>query len=77
MNCRCLIRKFNRGTNSTPFNAVYGHEAYNGLELINQLFTEQKNIKSAKQLFTILGVFVKLIYFFVCKLLILNKRLQC
>ena len=54
--CVCLFRKFNSGNNCTPFFAVYGVEAYNGLEIVSQLTKEQKGrIKTSKQLFQLLG----------------------
>lgn len=56
-NCNlCQIRKFNRGINYSSFKALYGHEAYNGLEIVNNLNMEQKKgIKTAEELFTVLG----------------------
>ena len=49
-------RKHNKGINSTPYNAVFGHEAYNGLEMVNQLTDSQKKgIKTVKDLFLALG----------------------
>jgi len=42
-----LIAKFNRGINCSSFKALYGHIAYNGLEIVNNLNMEQKKgIKS-------------------------------
>ena len=49
-------RKFHRGINTSPYNALFGHEAYNGLEIIKSLSDEQrKGITSARELFSILG----------------------
>jgi len=49
-------RKFNRGINSSSFKALYGHEAYNGLEIVNNLTSDQKKaIKTSQELFSVLG----------------------
>ena len=50
----------NKGINCTPYFAVFGREAYNGLEMdsrINGLSSEDfGKIKTTTQLFTILGM---------------------
>ena len=55
-----IIRKLNKGINCTPYFAVFGKEAYNGLEMdsrINGLSSEDfGKIKTTTQLFTILGL---------------------
>ena len=35
-------RKYNRGINSSSFKALYGHEVYNGLEIVDNLTSDQK-----------------------------------
>lgn len=45
-------RKHNTGINSTPYCALFGHEVYNGLEIVTELSDAQcKSIKTAKELF--------------------------
>ena len=49
-------RKFHRGIQTSPYNALFGSEAFNGLEMVNGLSQQQKKgIKITKELFTIFG----------------------
>ena len=48
-------RKYNRGINSSSFKALYGHEVYNGLEIVDNLTSDQKKgIKIVQELFSVL-----------------------
>ncbi|CAF1140798.1 unnamed protein product, partial [Brachionus calyciflorus] len=44
-------RKFHRGIGTSPFNAVFGKEAYNGLEISNLPADNKKKIKTINDLF--------------------------
>jgi len=49
-------RKYHTGIKSSPYNALFGHEAYNGVEVLTHLSDEQKNgIESLMDLFKALG----------------------
>lgn len=42
-NCKKnFFRKHNKGINCSPFNALYGHEAFNGLEQVTGISSQQK-----------------------------------
>ena len=57
-------RKFNRGIGTSPFNALFGKEAYNGLEIVNLPPESKQKIKTLKDLYnTFTGYFIKLIEF--------------
>jgi len=43
-------RKYHTGIKITPFNAVFGKEAYNGLEITNLLAEIKKDVKTIKDL---------------------------
>ena len=50
-------RKHNKGINCSPYYAVFGREAYTGLEQEARLTSDQLGkIKTTHQLFTILGM---------------------
>ena len=34
-------RKFHRGIQTSPYNALFGSEAFNGLEMVNQISCDQ------------------------------------
>ena len=49
-------RKFHSGIKSTPYNALFGHEAYNGLEIFTQFDDEQRaNINTLNDLYRAMG----------------------
>ena len=47
-------RKFHRGLGTSPFNALFGKEAYNGLEIVNIPAESKKKIKTIKDLYHVL-----------------------
>ena len=63
-------RKFNKGIGMSSFQAVFGKEAYNGLEIINLPYENKEKIKSLKDLYeNISGMcyyFSTLLYLFLC-----------
>jgi len=49
-------RKFHRGINNTPYNALFGRESFDGLEEVKDLSKEQKkNLIDARSFFTLIG----------------------
>ena len=44
-----------KGIKMTPYKALFGCEMYSGLEFLNLPLEEKNKIKTAKQLFTLLG----------------------
>jgi hypothetical protein len=55
-------RKYHRGIGTSPFNAVFGREAYNGLEIVNIPAENKKKINTIQDLF---NVFTGNIYVYV------------
>ena len=48
--------KHHRGINSSPYNALFGHESYDGINIFTTLTSDQKSsLKTVKQLFELLG----------------------
>jgi len=47
-------RKHHRGIGTSPYNALFGKEAYNGLEIVQLPNESKKKIKTVKELLTIL-----------------------
>jgi hypothetical protein len=54
-------RKYHKGIGTSPYNALFGKEAYNGLELINLPATAKEKIKNIKDLYNVL---LGMCYFF-------------
>ena len=49
-------RKFHTGIKSSPYCALFGHEAYNGLEILTQLTEDEKEgINTLNELYRALG----------------------
>ena len=49
-------RKFHRGINTSPYNALFGRESYDGLEQLSELSDAQKDdLIDARALFTLIG----------------------
>ena len=49
-------RKFHRGIGMSPFKAIFGYDAYNGLENVNITDQQKAGISTAKELFALLGM---------------------
>ena len=53
-------RKFHRGINTSPINALFGRESYDGLEQLSELSDAQKDdLIDARALFTLIGNRIK------------------
>jgi hypothetical protein len=62
-------RKFHKGIGTSPYNALFGKEAYNGLELINLPATAKEKIKNIKDLYNVLlgmSYYFSLYCFYAC-----------
>ena len=53
-------RKHHRGIGMSPFKAMFGHDAYNGLENVNVSDEQKTSISTAKELFALLGIYCRL-----------------
>ena len=47
--------KFHEGINMTPYKALFDYEMNSGLQIFNLPVQEKSKIKTAKQLYTLLG----------------------
>ena len=47
-------RKYHTGIKTTPFNAVFGKEVYNGLEITNLSTEIKKDVKTIKDLYSVI-----------------------
>ncbi len=47
----CKNRKYHRGIGTSPFNAVFGRDAHNGLEIVNIPPVYKGKIYTTKDLF--------------------------
>ena len=57
------------GIGTSPYNALFGKEAYNGLELINLPATAKEKIKNIKDLYNVLlgmSYYFSLYCFYAC-----------
>jgi hypothetical protein len=57
-------RKYHTGIKTTPFNAVFGKEAYNGLEITNLSAEIKKDVKTIKYLYRVLSSIIIIILFY-------------
>jgi len=48
-------RSYHTGIKTTPYNALFGKEAYNGLEITNLPPETKKKIKTVKDLYSVLS----------------------
>ncbi len=51
-------RKYHTGIKTTPFNAVFGKEAYNGLEITNLSTEIKKDVKTIKDLYRVADIWI-------------------
>ncbi len=56
-------RKYHSGIKTTPYNMMFGHEAYNGLEITNLPRESKEKIKTIKDLYAIFTGIFFLLYF--------------
>ncbi len=57
-------RKYHTGIKTTPFNAIFGKEACNGLEITNLSAEIKKDVKTIKDLYRVLsGIIIIILYY--------------
>jgi hypothetical protein len=57
-----IFLKYHSGIKTTPFNAMFGKEAYNGLECLNLPTESREQVKTVKDLYSVLSGII--FYFF-------------